>query len=317
MIGSYERAVEVLRAAQTIAITGHLRPDADAVGSVMALTLALRKLGKTVTAHVGQPNEFSANLRTIPGAEEVQPSTSLPEEADLIVAVDCGSLDRTGSLMGEFSSRRSLVIDHHESNPGFGTDNLVDWAESTTVILRRIIEMLGVELDRDIAHALYAGLMTDTGSFRWGSERMHTLAAELMSYGLDTRQIAVDLLDLTTSSSLQMYGRVLSGLQIREVGNHTAAILIADIEAIGGQPESAVESLVDFVRALEGTDVGVVFKEQAQAVWAVSLRSTGLDVSQLALQFGGGGHIPAAGYMTVGPREAVVTEFLNVLSRTP
>lgn len=317
MIGSYERAVEVLREAQTVAVTGHLRPDADAVGSVMALTLALRKLGKTVTAHVGQPGDFSANLRTIPGAEEVLPSTSLPAEADLIVAVDCGSLDRTGSLMEEFTSRRSLVIDHHESNPGFGTDNLIEVAESTTVILRRIIEMLGVELDREIAHALYAGLMTDTGSFRWGGARMHTLAAELMEYGLDTRQIAVDLLDLTTSSSLQMYGRVLSGLQVREVGNHTAAILIADIEAIGGQPHSAVESLVDFVRALEGTDIGVVFKEQARAVWAVSLRSSTIDVSQLAVRFGGGGHIPAAGYMTAGPREAIVTEFLAALSLTP
>lgn len=317
MIGTYERVVEVLREAQTVAVTGHLRPDADAIGSVMALTLALRKMGKTVTAHVGQAHDFSANLRTIPGAHEVQPSTSLPAEADLIVAVDCGSIDRTGPLAQEFATRRSVVIDHHASNPGFGTENLVAPAESTTVILRQIIEMLGVDLDRDIAHALYAGLMTDTGSFRWGTERMHTLAAELMEYGLDPRQIAVDLLDLTTSSSLQMIGRVLSGLQVRAVGNHTAAILIADIEAIGGQPEGAVESLVDFVRALEGTDVGVVFKEQSQAVWAVSLRSSSIDVSELALKLGGGGHVPAAGYMTVGPREAIVAEFLAVLGATP
>lgn len=317
MIGTYERAAEVLTAADTIAVVGHLRPDADAIGSVMALTLALRKLGKTVTAHVGQPEDFSANLRTIPGAEEVRPSTKLPAEADLIVAVDCGALDRTGSVAHEFRTRRSLVIDHHESNEGFGTDNLIDHVESTTVMLRRLLDLLGVEVNRDIAHAIYAGLMTDTGSFRWGTPRMHTLAAELMSHGLDTSQIAIDLLDLTTSRSLQMYGRVLSGLQIRQVGTHTAAILIADMEAIDGQPGSAVESLVDFIRALEGTDVGVVFKEQARAVWAVSLRSPSLDVSELAKVFGGGGHVPAAGYMTVGPREAVVTEFLSALAATP
>lgn len=315
MIGTYERAAEVLAAADTVAVVAHLRPDADAIGSATALTRALRRLGKRVTAHVGQFEQVPENLRSIPGAAEVTPSEQLPAEADLIVTVDCGSLDRTGLLAAEIADRRYqvLVIDHHASNEGYGADNLIDRAESTTTVLRRVLDLLGVELDRDIAHGLYAGLMTDTGSFRWGTPDMHTLASELMEHGLDTRQIAVDLLDSTTPRDLQMIGRVLSGVQIRRVGPHSAAILIADVEAIRGHSDAAVESLVDFVRALEGTDIGAVFKEQADGVWAVSLRSSTTDVSRLAVSLGGGGHVPAAGYTTTGPREAVVTQFLTAL----
>lgn len=315
MIGSYERAAEVLAQAHTVAVVGHLRPDADAIGSATALAFALRKLGKKVTAHVGQPDAVPENLSSIPGAELVQSSTTLPEDADLIVTVDCGSIERTGMLAAEIANRREqvLVIDHHASNEGFGADNLIDRAESTTTVLRRVFELLGVDLDYDIAHCLYAGLMTDTGSFRWGTPHMHSLASELVGYGLDTRQIAVDLLDSTTPADLQMIGRVLSGLQIRRVGDRNAAILIADAEAIRGHSDSAVESLVDFVRALEGSEIGVVFKEQAEGIWAVSLRSSTTDVSRLAVALGGGGHVPAAGYTTQGPREAVVTQFLHAL----
>lgn len=317
MIGTYEGAADVLAKARTVAVVAHLRPDADAIGSAVALSLALKKLGKQATAHVGDLGPVPENLRSIPGAEMVEISRTLPEDADLIVTVDCGSLDRTGVLADEIAARMEqvLVIDHHASNQGFGAVNLIDRAESTTTVLRRLFELLDVELDYDIAHCLYAGLMTDTGSFRWGTPGMHSLASELMSYGLDTRQIAVDLLDSTTANDLQMIGRVLSGLQVRRVGSHSAAILIADVEAISGHSDSAVESLVDFVRALEGSTIGAVFKEQAEGYWAVSLRSSTTDVSQLAVSLGGGGHVPAAGYVTKGPREAVVTEFLQALGR--
>lgn len=317
-VGTYEAVVDKLRAAESVSIVSHLRPDADAVGSAAGLAAALKKMGKKVSAFVGQNAPISENLLTIPGAESVRPAREFTGEDELIVTVDCGSLDRTGVLAGQLAERVDdlVVIDHHASNEGFGAVNLVARAESTTTVLRTVIEMLGVELDEEIAHALYAGLMSDTGSFRWGTPKMHRLAAELMEYGIDTRQIAVDLLDNTTADDLQMMGRVLSGLQIRRVGNHTAGILIADVEAISGHSESAIEKIIDFVRALEGTDIGVVFKEQKEAQWATSLRSSVLDVSKIAARLGGGGHIPAAGYTTYGPREAVVTEFLDVLRHT-
>lgn len=318
MIGSYEAAVDKLANARSVSIVTHVRPDADAIGSATALAGALRTLGKQVDAYVGQDSPLPENLLTIPGADKVQPAGEFNDGQDLIVTVDCGSLDRTGALAGRLAARVAdlLVIDHHASNTGFGATNLIDRAESTTTMLRKIIGLLDVPLDRDLAHSIYAGLMTDTGSFRWGTQEMHTLAAELMEHGIDTGQIAVDLLDNTTGHDLLMMGRVLSGLQIRKAGHHTAGILIADMEAIAGHSESAIEKLIDFVRALEGTDLGIVFKEQAEGQWAASLRSSVLDVSQIAARLGGGGHVPSAGYTAFGPREAVVTEFLEALRTT-
>ncbi|AWB81721.1 exopolyphosphatase [Corynebacterium yudongzhengii] len=319
MIGSYQACAELLEEADYISIVTHLRPDADAIGSTVALGRALELIGKKVTMHVGQNHPVPRTFLTIPGADRVREAHELPTDQDLIVTVDCGSLDRTGAISGYLHSRLDdlLVIDHHASNTGFGSTNLIDHTESTTVILRDLIELLGVRLDKPMAHALYAGLMTDTGSFRWGSPRMHELAAELMEHGLDTRQIAVDLLDATSTADVQMIGRVLSGLQVRETGNHRAAILIADVETISGHSHAAVEALIDFVRALEGTDIGAVFKEQVPGRWAVSLRSSSLDVSQIAVRQGGGGHVPAAGYTTFGTREKIVSEFLDVLGETP
>lgn len=316
---AYARAADILKDAQTITVVGHLRPDADAVGSVTALSAALQSLGKSVTPLVGQPTPIPEYLLSIPGAQQVAPAEKLPEGQDLIVTVDCGSLERTGSLAADIgaAAERVLVIDHHASNEGFGAHNLIAPAESTTSMLRELIAELGVELNRDIAHSLYAGLLTDTGSFRWGTPAMHTLAGELMGYGINTRQIAADLIDSSTASDLKMIGRVLAGIQLRQAGTHTAAILLADLEDIDGHSESSVESLVDFVHALHGSDIGVVFKEKSRGTWAVSLRSSTMDVSQVAVTLGGGGHVPAAGYTAHGPREQVVAELLSLLSTLP
>lgn len=110
-----------------------------------------------------------------------------------------------------------------------------------------------------------------------------------------------------------MVGRVLAGLRIEHAGELGIGILIAGLADIEGHSDSAVESLVDFVRALEGTQLGVVFKEQSAGIWAVSLRSTAINCAELAAQFGGGGHVPAAGYMTQGSEEAIVAELVGAI----
>ena len=314
----YEPAVAALHDAHSICIVTHLRPDADAIGSAAALLLALRQRGKDVCAVVGQEREISRNLYTIPAADDVTTSLKLPESYDLYVTVDCGSLDRTGFFADRIDQLakqgRVLCIDHHSSNPGFGAINVVDTeCESTTVVLLSILDSLEIQIDCHIAHCLYAGLMTDTGSFRWGRPAMHDIATRLMHYDLDTKQIAADLLDSTTPDDLQMIGRVLAGLRLEEAGEHTLGILVARLEDIQGHSDSAVESLVEFVRALEGTTVGVVFKEQAPEVWAVSLRSSRIDCSSVALTFGGGGHVPAAGYTAHGAPEKIIKELVAAI----
>ncbi len=312
----YASAARLIRGARTISVVTHLRPDADAVGSACATVAALRQLGKRAVGLVGQERPVPANLLSIPGAGELLVTDRLPGGEDLIIIVDCGSLDRTGLLAAEIAQARDrvLVIDHHASNPGFGLLDLIEkTAESTTTVLDRLFRELGIDIDRDIAHCLYAGLVTDTGSFRWGRPRMHELAAELMGHGLDTRQIAVDLIDGTTVDDLRMMGEILAGLRVVPAGDHCVALLVADHTRVDGHSDSAVEGLIDFVRAIEGTDLGVVFKESRPGRWAVSLRSSVMDVSVLALSLGGGGHVPAAGYTTSGSAEDVVRELLGAL----
>lgn len=320
LVREYEEVAQRLAAANDVLVITHLRPDADAIGSATALVMGLNRIGVKARAVIGQKREISENLLSIPGATDIELVDALPQGHDLYVSVDCGSIDRTGSVAEQLEKVAAqgdlVVIDHHDSNPGFGSINLIDVdCESTTAVLDVLLNMLSVPGDKDIAHCLYAGLVTDTGSFRWGRPEMHDFAARLMHYGLDTKKIAEDLLDSTTVEDVRMLGRVLANVRVIPAGKHTAAVLIAPYEEIVGHADSAVEFLVEFVRAMKGTDVGVVFKGQAPGQWATSLRSSTMDCSELAVRFGGGGHIPAAGYTTYGEPEEIVTELITELGR--
>ena len=308
----FEAAASRVRAAEKISVVAHIKPDADAIGSACALAFGLEKLGKDVQVYIGQPLPHSANMRTIPSVDRILYGAPLPDDG-LVVTVDCASADRTGSLMPAIleDPSRVIVIDHHNTNPGFGGMNLIVESESTTVMVRELLGCLGVELDPDIAYCLYAGLVTDTGSFRWGTPRMHVFAAELMEYGLNTRQIALDLMDTMGPVDLQLMGEVLAKTQIVPTKGLSVAVLTIPVGIHSRMSQTAVESIIDYSRSLEGTDVGVVLKEQAPKQWAMSLRSVVVDVSAVAQQMGGGGHWAAAGYSASGSRNEVIRKLLD------
>jgi len=308
----FEAAASRVRAAEKISVVAHIKPDADAIGSACALAFGLEKLGKDVEVYIGQPLPHSANMRTIPGVDRIHYGAPLPDDG-LVVTVDCASADRTGSLMPAIMEdpSRVIVIDHHNTNPGFGGMNLIVESESTTVMIRELLGCLGVELDPDIAYGLYAGLVTDTGSFRWGTPRMHVFAAELMEYGLNTRQIALDLMDTMGPVDLQLMGEVLAKTHIVPTKGLSVAVLTIPVGIHSRMSQTAVESIIDYARSLEGTDVGVVLKEQAPKQWAMSLRSVVVDVSAVAQQLGGGGHWAAAGYSASGSRNEVIRKLLD------
>ena len=308
----FEAAASRVRAAEKISVVAHIKTDADAIGSACALAFGLEKLGKDVQVYIGQPLPHSANMRTIPGVGRIHYGAPLPDDG-LVVTVDCASADRTGSLMPAIleDPSRVIVIDHHNTNPGFGGMNLIVESESTTVMVRELLGCLGVDLDPDIAYCLYAGLVTDTGSFRWGTPRMHVFAAELMEYGLNTRQIALDLMDTMGPVDLQLMGEVLAKTQIVPTKGLSVAVLTIPVGIHSRMSQTAVESIIDYSRSLEGTDVGVVLKEQAPKYWAMSLRSVVVDVSAVAQQLGGGGHWAAAGYSATGTRKEVIRQLLD------
>ena len=163
----FARVADMLARASSVAVVAHIRPDADAIGSSCGLAAGLRKKGIDARVYIGQPFPHPNNLDTIPWVDEVTYTEDVPR-ADLVVTVDCASVDRTGAFRPwiEQHSDEVLVIDHHETNVGFGAANLIVEAESTTVLVRELFSHMGVELDHDLAHCLYAGLVTDTGNFR-------------------------------------------------------------------------------------------------------------------------------------------------------
>lgn len=304
----FAAVAERLRANDPIHVVTHIRPDADAVGSASALAMGLRSIGVRATVHIGQHDPCPENLATIPGVNEVVLGAPLPE-GGLIVTTDCASIDRTGSYRKQIQANRHrvVVIDHHESNVGFGDQNLILPSESTTVIIRELFSYLGVDLTAEIAYCLYAGLVTDTGSFRWGSPRMHLLAAELMEHGVDTRAAAMNLMDAVSAEDLRLMGSIMAGMETRAAGSYTLSVLAIDDDHLRGMNQTAVESIIEYSRALSGSDIGVVFKELHPGYWSVSLRSSVVNVADVAAAHGGGGHIPAAGYSVAGDVNAAIT----------
>ncbi|MEX3503801.1 bifunctional oligoribonuclease/PAP phosphatase NrnA [Corynebacterium sp. LK2510] len=313
-VAEFTEVARRLRAARTVNVVTHVRPDADAIGSACGLVLGLRKAGIAANAFVGQTETHPDNLDTIPGVEDVTYGGELPA-TDLTVTVDCASLDRTGEFQDELQRRHDsvVVIDHHATNPGFGVFNLILGSESTTTMVREVLRYMDVDLDTDIARCLYAGLVTDTGNFRWGTSRMHHLAAELLEYDLDTRGIAMNLMDSMSVTDLQVLGEVYGGLQCFDVAGLNVSVLTITVDNLAAMGQTTVEAVIDRARTLQGSDIGVVLKQVESEFWNVSLRSSSVDVSRIAERLGGGGHVPAAGFSAVGTRADVVDRLLRAI----
>jgi phosphoesterase RecJ-like protein len=231
-------------------------------------------------------------------------------DADLVVTVDIPSINRLGTLSELADGEREvLVIDHHASNQMFGTVNFVDpSADSTTMLVADILDAWGKPIDVGVAHCLYAGLTTDTGSFRWASPRAHRLAARLVELGVDNASISRALLDTHPFAWLPMLSRVLGSATLLEEaagGRGMVYAIVGHQECASARPEE-VESIVDIVRTTQQAEVAAVFKEIEPARWSVSMRSKSYDVSAVAMTFGGGGHRLAAGYSATGAADDVV-----------
>ena len=316
MEDAHAQAAAVIAAANTVAVVGHIHPDADAIGSVCAMVAALRRRGIDAVGVIGQTQPFSANLCAIPGAKEIQCVSELPG-VDAAVVVDCASLERTGTCAAGLVQlgENLVVVDHHASNPGFGAINLIDpEAESTTTVLLEWFKHLGVALDPALATALYAGLVTDTGNFRWGRQAMHMMAAELIAAGAHTHSIVAELMDARGVDDLSLMAAVLSTATIVAGNAVNVLALTAEYHTIKHHDPGTVESLVSLVQAPREAEVGALFKEYEPGEWSVSLRSASINVADVAKRFGGGGHVAAAGFSTSGDRMQVFAELMDVFN---
>ena len=310
-------AAHVLDAAEKIVIVAHVYPDADAIGAGLALAQVLEQAGKDVAVSFAAPAQLAESLQTLPGGHLLVAPDHLPVAPDLVVTVDIPSVHRLGSLASLADPGRAvLVIDHHASNSLFGSSNYVDpSADSTTVLVAELLDAWGKPIEPNVAHCLYAGLTTDTGSFRWATARAYRLAARLVEIGVDNAAITRILLDTHPFSWLPMLSRVLGSAELVPAaaggGGLVYAVVPHDEWAPARQEE--VESIVDIVRTTAQAEVAAVFKEIEPGRWSVSMRAKSFDLSVVASAFGGGGHRLAAGYSATGPISDVVASLISAL----
>lgn len=310
--------VELLSDAATVAVIAHVHPDADTIGAGLALGLVLDKCGKRVEVSFAEPAGLPESLASLPGGRLLVSPDAMRRDVDLVVTVDVPSVKRLGALSDlAFSGAEVLVIDHHASNDVFGTANFVDVsADSTTMMIADILDAWGKPIDADVAHCIYAGLTTDTGSFRWASARALRLAARLVDAGVDNAAISRTLMDTHPFGWLPLLSRVLASAQLlpgAAGGRGLVYAVVGHQDWIGSRPEE-VESIVDIVRTTQQAEVAAVFKEIAPGQWSVSMRAKAeVDLATVASAFGGGGHRLAAGYSTTGSIDDAVAALRTAL----
>ncbi|MDX6396532.1 MAG: bifunctional oligoribonuclease and phosphatase NrnA, partial [Streptosporangiaceae bacterium] len=296
-------------------------------GSMLAVAHALRAGGRPgrprVIASFGdQPFEIPEILRFLPGTDLLSPPARYPERPRLMVTFDVGSIDRLGLLAPNASRADELiVIDHHPSNTRFGTLHLIDPdAAATAVLAADLIGALGAELTREIAFGLYAGLVTDTGSFKYSSTSpaVHELAARLLGTGIEPGAVARELWDRAPFGYLSLLSAALgrAELDLAQAGGHGlvwTTVTRAD-RAAHGLPIEVAEPVIDMVRRTDEADVAVVLKESDDGLWQVSARSKGkVDVGRACTLLGGGGHRLAAGFTTSGSPADAMTRLRPLL----
>ncbi|HLC04383.1 MAG TPA: bifunctional oligoribonuclease/PAP phosphatase NrnA [Anaerolineales bacterium] len=313
MRSEFQKAGELIRAAQEIALISHERPDGDAVGSLLALTVSLQLDGKRVTPVLadGVPGRF----RFLPAAQAVQ--TRLPDSWDLLICVDSGDLERLGFEPSAFGTPPDLNIDHHPTNTNFARVNIVDpVAAATAEILYDLILSLEMPLDVDVASNLLAGIVNDTIGFRTTNVTPKVLrtAADLLGRGAPLAHIYERSLSQRSFVAARYWGSGLSNLE-RDGGLVWASLSLQDRQR-AGYPGPDDADLVDLLTTIDGAQIVAILVEQPGEKTKVSWRSReGLDVSGLAASFGGGGHKPAAGAMVEGSLEDVKARVLDATRR--
>ncbi len=296
----WQQAVEEIDRAQRIGIVGHVRPDGDALGSMIALALALRNAGKEAVASFGEPFVLGDEFRFLDQTVLVPPS-EFPDDLDLAIVCDTGVLDRVGSVGSAIQSAdRVLVIDHHVTPGTIGDVRVVDpQAAATTQLVFELLQRLGWEISRPIAEALYTGLVTDTGRFQYSSTSpaVHRMAADLLAAGVEPAPIGQQLYEEAPFGYFDVVSRVLGRARLEvEAGLVWTTLLREDLQE-AGIPWEAADALIDLVRLAREAGVACLLKETKPGVLKGSLRSRGeVDVAEIASAFGGGGHRNAAGF---------------------
>lgn len=280
-------------------IVGHVSPDADAVGSALALAAALRQLGKEPQVVFKDP--IPDALCFLPGAENIATPETVEPHRDLLVMVDCASPKRIGRRWSEpwLEKLPVIAIDHHETNDGYDCAALVDpRAAANSQIIYYLLRALGAELTLEIATCLFTGISGDTGGFRFSNTNQETMeiGGRLMALGVNTQQVRIQLFECKSMTDMAMIGTSLRNLRQSADGKLVwTTIRMAEKEVVQAT-DANCENISGYTMYPKGVRVGIFFQEMPEGYVKISMRCRdGYNVARVAKAFDGGGHVAAAG----------------------
>ena len=315
---SFEQIAEVLKSHQSFVLLSHVRPDADAIGSQIALGATLMAMGKSV--RLINEDGLPENLAFLPGSDRIESPPTDPVEVEVAIALDTAAKPRLGenALHATSKAKVWINIDHHLSNPKYGDYNLIDsTSPATGQILYDLITQCQLPMPDETRDSIYVAVSTDTGSFQYPSTTAKTyeLGADMIRRGLNVGEINAKTYDEQPYRRLELMRALLNTLERSDdglVANWTMLDHVrVDLEL---RPEDS-EGLIDIIRGIRGVLVAIFFEELPDGKIRVSMRSKDrrFDVCQIAQQFGGGGHALAAGIRMPGPIEDAKAKVLDAI----
>ncbi|CAH1056197.1 DHH family phosphoesterase [Paenibacillus pseudetheri] len=321
---SYEQSLqqtrEFLLEHDDYLVVSHVQPDGDAVSSTLAVGWLLSCLGKKYTMLNEGP--IPKRMEYLWHSDEIinMASSEPPRQYSNVICVDCADFQRVGLTHRYFANDALILnIDHHPTNNGYGLVNLIKPdAAATAEILFDLLKTFQIEWDIDIATALYTGLLTDTGGFRYTNTSPKVMAAvsELLSYGVNGPELAETLLEEMTLPQIKILNKALNTLQLSPEGDIAWLYVTPEDMVECAAANEDLEGLVNYPRNIRGVEVGILFKVIHEHAVKVSLRSAGkVDVADLAQTFGGGGHTRAAGARIEATLETAIAQVLEEVRR--
>ncbi|WNS44832.1 bifunctional oligoribonuclease/PAP phosphatase NrnA [Paenibacillus sp. MMS20-IR301] len=301
-------------------VVSHVQPDGDAVSSTLAVGWLLSCLGKKYTMVNEGPIPSRMEYLWQSGEIINLTAEALTRQYSHVICVDCADFQRVGRTQQHFASDALILnIDHHPTNNGYGAVQLIKPdAAATAEILFDLLKTFGVQWDIDIATAIYTGLLTDTGGFRYNNTSAKVMAAvsELLALGVNGPELAETLLEEMTLAQVKVLNRALTTLQMSPEGDIAWVHVTPQDMLECGAANEDLEGIVNYPRNIRGVEVGILFKVIDEQAVKASLRSAGkVDVAALAQVFGGGGHTRAAGARINGTLEEAVAQVLEEVKR--
>jgi len=298
----FTKLSEILEGVNSVGIAGHTNPDGDAIGSAMGIYNYLRKNYLKIDARVFL-EEIPRKYKYIYGTDDVISSDEEDFAPDLFIAIDSSTIDRIGFAKKYFdSAKKTVAIDHHISNENYADENLVVANASSTCEV--VFDLLDVDkIDKEVAEALYTGIVTDSGVFKYSATSRHTMevAGRLIDYGIDITEIIDGTFYRKTYAQNQFMGRILLESILLMDGKVILGYCTKKLMDFYNVSKADMDGIVDQLRLTEGVEVAIFVYAMDDEEYKVSMRSVNeVDVSKIAVHFGGGGHVKAAGFSAKG-----------------